>query len=471
MYRYFLSLRYIVMRPINWIGTLSIFVAVSALILILAIMSGFLEESRSHLRGHLSDVVVTPTFDAYMADPTGRSPRILPSRDTKGILAEIEKHPGVVAAAPQLSYYGMLVPPRSEAVMTNPDGMGMVMVSFLGVDIPTEYGATSLLEDFEKETKYGSFKQRPADLDEPFAFPDNYVPNEDERPRDPIIMGEKLAYRWGLRKGSELELATATLDPESGAFLQAGNRRVVLVGTFRSSFNEMDLSRVYLQREVLADWLGRPGQYSQIVVKLEDYERDSADVVRDLRADLSAKGYLHPVPENPGPSDFPWEIQTWEDNRSSMLAAIENERALLGIMLGLVLLVAGFGVFAILSMMVSEKRRDIGILTALGATPRGILSLFLSIGGIEALVGMVLGVVVGITAAHNINAIETWISGVTGYQLFDREVYYFDHIPTVIEWTGIVAIAAASVLTALLAAAVPALRAAYLNPVDALRYE
>ncbi|MDF1838916.1 MAG: FtsX-like permease family protein, partial [Planctomycetota bacterium] len=156
---------------------------------------------------------------------------------------------------------------------------------------------------------------------------------------------------------------------------------------------------------------------------------------------------------------------------SSMLAAIENERALLGIMLGLVLLVAGFGVFAILSMMVSEKRRDIGILTALGATPRGILSLFLSIGGIEALVGMVLGVLVGITAAHNINEIETWLSGVTGYQLFDREVYYFDHIPTVIEWTGIVSIAAASVFTALLAAAVPALRAAYLNPVDALRYE
>ncbi len=461
MYRYFLSLRYIVMRPINWIGTLSIFVAVSALILILAIMSGFLEESRSHLRGHLSDLVITPSFDMPI-----RELRSYPSRDTAGILAEIEKHPAVVAAAPQLVYYGMLVPPHSEVVMTDPGGMGMVMVSFLGVDIPSEYGATSLLEDLEKDTMFGGFDQRPADLDDPFAYPESYHPGEDERPRDPIIMGERLAARWGLHKGSEMELATATLDPETGAFLQAGNRRVVLVGTFRSSFNEMDLSRIYLQREVLADWLGRPGQYSQVVVKLQDYERDHEAAVQDLRKDLSEAGYLHPSAEQ-----YPWELQTWEDNRGSMLAAIENERSLLGIMLGLVLLVAGFGVFAILSMMVSEKRRDIGILTALGATPRGILSLFLAIGGIEALVGMVLGVIAGVSAAHNINAIEMWLSGAFGYQIFDRDIYYFDHIPTVIEMGGIVAIAGASVFTALLAAAIPALRAAYLNPVDALRYE
>jgi lipoprotein-releasing system permease protein len=466
LYRYFLSLRYIVMRPINWIGTLSIFVAVSALILILAIMSGFLEESRKHLRGHLSDVIVTPSFDVPIS-----SLRAYPSRDTEGILAEISKHPSVVAAAPQLVYPGMLVPPRSEVVMTDPDGMGMVMVSFLGVDIPAEYGATSLLQDFERETSFGAFDQRPADLTDPFAYPKNYRPNEDERPRDPIIMGEQLAVRWGLHKGSELELATATLDPDTGSFLQAGNRRVVVVGTFRSSFNAMDLSRVYLQREDLADWLGRPGQYSQVVVKLEDYERDSENVINDLRTDLSSAGYLHPLPDNPMSSDFSWELQTWENSRGSMLAAIENERALLGIMLGLVLLVAGFGVFAILSMMVSEKRRDIGILTALGATPSGILTLFLAIGGIEALVGMVLGVLTGIAAAHNINEIENWLSSVTGYQIFDREIYYFDHIPTVVEMSGIVAIASASVLTALVAAAVPALRAAYLNPVDALRYE
>lgn len=466
MYRYFLSLRYIIMRPINWIGTLSIFVAVSALILILAIMSGFLEESRSHLRGHLSDVVVTPSFDVPI-----RSRRAYPSRDTQGMLTEIRKHPAVVGAAPQLVYPGMLVPPRAEVVLTDPNGMGMVMVSFLGVDIPSEYEATSLLEDFQAETLVGPYDQRPKDLQDPFAYPENYHPSEDERPRDPIIMGEKLAARWGMHKGSELELATATLDPDSGAFLQAGNRRVVVVGTFRSSFNEMDLSRVYMPREVLADWLGRPGQYSQVVVKLQDYERDHETVIRDLRADLSAGGYLHPVPDDPGPADFPWELQTWENNRGSMLAAIENERALLGIMLGLVLLVAGFGVFAILSMMVSEKRRDIGILTALGATPAGILSLFLSIGGIEALVGMLLGVLAGVSAAHNINAIEAWLSNAFGYQIFDREIYYFDHIPTVVEMSGIVAIASASVLTALLAAAVPALRAAYLNPVDALRYE
>ncbi|HRV82533.1 MAG TPA: FtsX-like permease family protein, partial [Planctomycetota bacterium] len=462
MYRFFLSQRYIRMRPINWIGTLSIFVAVSALILILAIMSGFLEKSREHLRGHLSDLVIAPSFDIPL-NSNGQTP----PRAAGPILEAVRAHPSVQAAAAQMVWFGMLVPPRGETVLSDPSGMGMVMVSFVGVDIPDEYGATSLRKDLEIKVENGLPGQRPENLDDPFAYPKDYERDPDERPLDCILMGERLAANWGLRKGDQVELATATLDPDTGSFRQAANRTVVLAGTYRSTFNEMDLSRIYMKREALADWLGRHGQYSQLVVKLRDYERDWVQTKADLRQELGQRGLIHPSPKTYTPGDFGWEIQTWEDSRHSMLAAIENERALLGIMLGLVLLVAGFGVFAILSMMVSEKRRDIGILSALGATPKGILTLFLSIGGLEALVGAFLGVVMGVYAAHNINDFELWLSSTFGIQIFDRKVYYFDHIPTVIEWGGIVLIAVAAVGTALVAAAIPALRAAYLNPVDA----
>lgn len=465
MYRFFLSLRYIRMRPINWIGTLSIFVAVSALILILAIMSGFLEKSREHLRGHLSDLVVAPSFDLPV-----RQTGALLTREVQPMMDTVLAHPSVVAAAPQLVWYGMLVPPRREGVLSDPSSMGMVMVSFVGIDPQLEYAATSLRKDLEIEEKH-LFGARPDDLDDPFAYPKNYEPDPDERPLDTILMGESLAKAWGLHKGQTLELATATIDPETGAFDQTANRKVLLAGTFRSTFNEMDLQRVYMDRRALGDWLGRYDEYSQVVVKLADYERDAETAKVELRRDLAAQNVLHPAPESLGDPDYPWELLTWEDNRRSMLAAIENERALLGIMLGLVLLVAGFGVFAILSMMVSEKRRDIGILSALGATPKGILSLFLSIGGLEALVGTVLGVIAGVYAAIYIDPFEQWLSRVFGIQIFDRSIYYFDHIPTVIEWTGIVAIAVAAIAVALIAAAIPALRAAYLNPVDALRYE
>ncbi|MEZ6004351.1 MAG: FtsX-like permease family protein [Planctomycetota bacterium] len=464
MYRLFLAARYIRMRPINWIGTLSIFVAVGALILILAIMSGFLEHSREHLRGHLADVTIAPSFDIPM-----NLEGAYPPRRPEPLLAAVRGEEKVRAAAAQMLWYGMLVPPRSEAVFSDRETMDMVMVSFVGIDLPDEYGVTQLREDLGRPVQFGSRDQRPDNLDDPFAYPAEYKPDPDQRPLDTILMGERQAAKWNLRKGDTLELATATIDQESGSFGQAANITVVLAGTYRSTFNELDLSRIYMRREALGDWLGRPGEFSQVALRLEDYEQDAKASVPRVREDLIERGLLH-KPREHGAS-FAWEVQTWEQSRKAMLSAIENERALLGIMLGLVLLVAGFGVFAITSMMVTEKRRDIGILSALGATPGGILTLFLSIGGLEALLGIVCGIGTGVLAALKINEFEQWLSQTLGYQIFDRSVYYFDHIPTRIEYGGIVGIAVAAMLTALLSAAIPAIRAALLNPVDALRYE
>ena len=154
-----------------------------------------------------------------------------------------------------------------------------------------------------------------------------------------------------------------------------------------------------------------------------------------------------------------------------MLAAISNEKALLGIMLSLVLIVAGFTVFAILSMMVTEKRRDIGILTALGAAPGGIMSMFLLIGFWEAFLGSIAGGIVGVILAINVDAIERGLSSAFGFQIFDRDVYLFDHIPSEVQPMGILLIVAGALVSTLIFAAFPAWRAARLNPVDALRYE
>jgi lipoprotein-releasing system permease protein len=155
----------------------------------------------------------------------------------------------------------------------------------------------------------------------------------------------------------------------------------------------------------------------------------------------------------------------------NLLGAIENERVLMAIMLSLVLVVASFTIFAILSMMVSEKRRDIGILTALGATPRGVQQLFLMIAFWDALLGGLLGAVFGTWGALKIDPIERWLSSTFGIQIFNRNVYLFDHIPAVVQplWVG--AIVLGGFVCSLLFAAIPAWRAARLDPLEALRYE
>ena len=167
----------------------------------------------------------------------------------------------------------------------------------------------------------------------------------------------------------------------------------------------------------------------------------------------------------------PSEFRRWEDFRATLLRAIENEKSLMGIMLSLVLVVAGFTVFALLSMMVTEKRRDIGILCALGATPRGVLAMFLMIGAWQAFIGAAAGALAGVWGAINIDAIERSLSATFGFEIFDRDIYLFDHIPSEVTPLGVAWIVGGAVFCTLLFAAIPAWRASRLDPVEALRHE
>jgi lipoprotein-releasing system permease protein len=459
VYQTFLSFRYLRARPISWIGVAGIFVAVAALILILSIMSGFLAETRSHLRGSLSDLLIQPHLDRNLMHE-GRS--ILPKRDVPGILEVILADPLVEGASAHYTWYGMLAAAGRERMQSDVTFGDLALVKLVGID-PTEEGTvSSLREDLVRDSLISD--EQVADPDDPFGPIPGYEP--DGRPLDKVLIGEQLARFWGLRRGRTLELVTAVLDPETGSPREAVSRSFVVAGTFRSKNNEFDLSTLYLPRSVMADWFGSGRGFTDVAVRLKDYEGTKIEAQKSLANKLHKAGYLHD-PEITGGS----EIRTWEDFQRSMLAAIENEKGLLGIMLSLVLLVAAFSVFAILSMLVQEKRRDIGVLCALGATQWGVMGTFLMIGLWEALLGTLLGLAAGIWSSLNINAIEQALSNTFGFQIFNREAYAFDHIPTVIEGSGVAAIVIGAFAASLIAAALPAWRAARLNPVEGLRHE
>jgi len=154
-----------------------------------------------------------------------------------------------------------------------------------------------------------------------------------------------------------------------------------------------------------------------------------------------------------------------------LLAAIDIERGVLNVLLFLIVGVAGFSILAIFTMIVTEKTRDIGIMKSLGASHRGILQIFLGYGLLLGAVGAGLGTIAGLLFTWHINTIEGWLSVLTGHQVFDRRIYYFTEIPTNIDATTVILVNIGAIAIAVLFSILPALRAAMLHPVRALRFE
>ena len=171
------------------------------------------------------------------------------------------------------------------------------------------------------------------------------------------------------------------------------------------------------------------------------------------------------------PADMPYVIQTWQDTQRPLLNAVNLELTILNILLFLIIGVAGFGILATFFMIVVEKTRDIGILKSLGATGRGVMTIFLGYGLSLGTVGTGVGILLGLIFVWNINEIADVIQKITGTEIYDPMIYFFDKIPTIVSPWMVCWVAIGAITIAVLASVLPAIRAARLHPVEALRYE
>lgn len=166
-----------------------------------------------------------------------------------------------------------------------------------------------------------------------------------------------------------------------------------------------------------------------------------------------------------------FKVQTWEDKRRTILNAVHMERIVMAFILTFIMIVAGFCIFAILTMTIFEKRRDIGILKAVGMTKLGIGKVFLFDGFAIGLIGAGLGLTFSLLIINYINTIERFIARHTGWTPFPRDVYYFDKIPTDKGLALPLVVCAAALFFSLLFSVIPAWRAARQDPIETLRFE
>ncbi len=249
--------------------------------------------------------------------------------------------------------------------------------------------------------------------------------------------------------------------PTAGTPPKAVSDTFTVVDFYESKMSEYDSNFVFVPIASLQRMRGMIDPQSGLssVNSIQIKLRDGADL--DLVRDKLRKVF---------PADL-YAVSTWRDKQGPLLAAVDMEMSVLNILLFLIIAVAGFGILAIFFMIVVEKTRDIGILKSLGASAGGIGGIFLGYGLFLGIVGAGAGLALGLSIAWNINAIRAGVEWCTGERVFDPSIYYFYRIPSIVHPFTVAWIIVGAVGIAVASSVLPALRAARLHPVEALRHD
>jgi lipoprotein-releasing system permease protein len=479
MYKLLLCWRYLLTRYLALVCIVSVMLGVGTLIVVNSVMSGFSTKLRDRLHNLLSDIDIETYSTFYGIDR--------PEEKMERIRQDLFLSERIEAMTPTMEVFAMLQHEGTGETTLKP-------VRLLGVDPQGRArmgGFAEYLQD-DKNQMSPSFELRGEGLQRwrfmqeqerllnppPVAkvdrggLPAPAPPEPTEAKPIGIMVGYALAhlrlqladddgkpmFKDGkpvikeyevLPRGSEVILTTV-----SGQRLAPVSFRCVVVDYIKTEMSEYDANYIYMSLDELQHQRTMHGRATNIHVKLKDYDRDKQAVKQRL-AEL-----------------FPaYSVMTWEDKQGPLLGAIAIEKGILNILLFLIIGVAGFGILAIFSMIVVEKTRDIGILKALGASNGGVMKIFLGYGLMLGTIGALLGTGLGVWFTVCINEIERKLTAWTGQEIFPRDIYYFKDIPTDIQPLSVVLIVLGAILIAVIFSILPALRAALLHPVRALRYE
>ena len=423
----FLALRYLKPKRtfisiITLVSVLGVTLGVTVLILVISVMTGFDRELRQKVIDFDAHILVTT--ESVMTN-------------WRDLTVKIRNTPGVVATAPYIQ--------------------GPVIVEFhnrrlapmiRGID-PAEEEKVIPLRKFIKLGKL--------DLE-----------------GDTTVIGVELAQKLGVTVGDKLTVYSPGNLGEILDKLKALDKKQ---GAEKEQAVD-DLREVVLPKELTVTGIFETGQYLHdsefllvpVFIGQELYGLGDAlhgltvkttnpdDVARVKQA---IEKYLKP----------PEYAQTWIEMNKQYFDAVSLERTVMAFLLFFIVIVAAFGIMNTLITVTVQKRREIGIMKAVGASIGQIMGVFLFQGIVVGVFGTLTGLGLGMTLIRFRNEFSRWLAGTLHIEIFPRAVYQFSEIPAEVIPSDVVKICIAAFIICSLAALIPAYFAARVDPVKALRYE
>jgi lipoprotein-releasing system permease protein len=415
-YTWFIGMRYLRPRSrhfliwvLSAIATVGVMFAVAAPELTLSVMNGFETEVRQR--------IVNTNYNVFVMS-RGEF------RDYRPIMERVARHPGVIATSPFV---------RREAILTFGSG-GSPSQRFhgcivLGVDAGLESLTTRVVQAIRPE-----FSGFDTDL---FDVDGGHHPG--------IVLGVELGKELTVGLGDVVTLAAQADTLASALEPHIVQRRFRVVGFLNSGFYEFDSQLAFVDLGAAQRLLGFEGRVSGIGVRLHDiYDADR--IGGQLDEELGVRYYTN----------------NWMYMFRNVFTWMETERKLMTLVFVVIISIAAITVVGMLTMIVMEKRKAIGVLKSLGATRRGILAIFVIQGTAIGILGAALGSLLGVLACQIVDRVGIDLPG---------DVYIIDTLPVAMRGADFLIVSGVAVGLCFLATLYPSWVAARMDPVEAIRYE
>ena len=404
----------------TWISISGVALGVMALIVVIAVMSGFSKDLRDKILGTNSHVVVSSMNRAMV-------------ENYDGIIKKVRSVKGVIAAAPFIMNQVMLI---------NGDRVSGIVVR--GIDPEKE----ETVSDLGKNMVSGTV----SDLKTKSSF-SGEIKGREKKNRAGIILGKELLRRLGVGVGDIVSMVSP-VSRVTPVGLIPRMKLFKVVGVFESGMYEYDANLSFILLKSAQKFFSMKNGVSGIEVRVADIEQ-AGNIASVIQKELG----------------FPYLVRDWMRMNRNLFSALKLEKVVMFIILILIIFVAAFNIVSTLFMLVMEKAKEIAILKSMGASCSSIMKIYSYQGLVIGLVGTFLGCATGFVIVPNLNEIVGSIESIFGIVAFPSDVYYLDRLPSKIQYMDSFLIIIFSVVICLAASLYPAWRASKLDLVDGLRYE